>query len=476
MVARSPVDIQVPALTDMRLPLYRTVMSNTSVALRVWHTLNEDERRQILRRSEEDIDRLMDETETLLEDVRSRGDTALLELARTHDGADIPPGGIRVREQEFDNAEQALSAEVRAALTVAIENARHFHEGQRTHGFHMTTIRPGVLAGERVRPIDSVGIYVPRGRGSFPSMLYMAAVPARIASVPRIAICTPALPDGSVDPACLFAARLCGVHEVYRTGGPGAIAALAYGTETIAPVCKILGPGSARVTAAKRLLATRVDVGIPAGPTESMIIADKHADPVHVAADLMNEAEHGADSQALLLTPSAALAEAVMEIVPELMRRLPPERAEFVQNVLGGIGGIIMTRDLDEACEVANLYAPEHLMIQTEEPWVTADAIDNAGEILLGPNIPFSMANYATGVNAILPTGGWAHTWSSISVSDFTKRTSIVDVSRTGFATLAPHTACLADYEGFPAHATAVRIRMSDQPDSFWSELDTSTP
>ncbi|MFP4509041.1 MAG: histidinol dehydrogenase [Spirochaetaceae bacterium] len=449
-------------------------MSKKSVAVRVWDSLNEAERRRILRRSEEDIDRLMEETGTLLEDVRRRGDAALLELAHTHDNAVIPVGGIRVTEQEFERAEQTLPAEVRDALSIAIENARNFHEGQLTHGFRMTAIRPGVLAGERVHPIDSVGIYVPRGRGSFPSMLYMAAVPARIASVPRIAICTPALPDGSVDPACLVAARLCGIHEVYRTGGPGAIAALAYGTETIAPVRKILGPGSARVTAAKRLLATVVDVGIPAGPTESMIIADKHADPVYIAADLMNEAEHGADSQALLLTPSASLAEAVMEIVPELMRRLPPDRAEFVQRVLNGIGGIIITRDLDEACEVANLYAPEHLMIQTEEPWVTAEAIANAGEILLGPNIPFSMANYATGVNAILPTGGWARTWGSISVHDFTKRTSIVDVSKSGFAALAPHTACLADYEGFPAHATAVRIRMSGAPESFWNELDAS--
>lgn len=458
----------------MRQPHYRSAMSAQSVVIRVWKQLDERERTRILRRSEEDIEQVMAETAELIEDVRVRRDSALIELAQTYDGASIAPDAIRVSEDEFDYAEQTLSSDVKNALNYVIANVQTFHEGQVSHGFHMHTIRPGVLAGERVRPVESAGLYVPRGRGSFPSMLYMAAVPARIAGVPRIAVCTPALPDGRVDAACLVAARLCGVNEVYRVGGPGAIAALALGTETIRPVRKILGPGSARVTAAKRLLGHAVDVGIPAGPTESMIIADRHADPVLVAADLMNEAEHGADSQALLLTPSQALAEAVVELMPDLMKTLPDERASYVGTVLSGIGGILITDSIEEACSIANLYAPEHLMIHTQEPWVTADSIDNAGEILLGPHIPFSMANYATGVNAILPTGGWAHTWSSISVHDFTKRTSIVDVSKSGFDALAPHTVCLADYEGFPAHAAAVRVRMADHKDSYWTALDDS--
>lgn len=457
------------------MPLYRTVMSNSSVAIRVWRDLGESERHLILRRSEADIERLMDETRTLLEEVRLRGDERLAELTEAFDGANVHADALRVRHEEFDRAEQSLADDVRAALDMVIENVELFHSSQRSTGFHMQTIRPGVLAGERTRPVDSAGLYVPRGRGSFPSMLYMAAIPARIAGVPKIVVCTPALPDGSVDAACLYAARRCGVHDVYRVGGPGAIAALAYGTESIPAVRKILGPGSARVTAAKRLLAGIVDIGLPAGPSESMIIADKHADPLLVAADLINEAEHGADSQSILLTPSTALAESVAALIPDLTRQLPQERADYVNAVLSGIGGIIITASLEEACEVANLYAPEHLMIHTREPWVTAESIHNASEILLGSHIPFSMANYATGVNAILPTGGWARTWSSLSVHDFTKRSSIVDVSRTGFETLAPHVACLAEYEGFAAHAMAVRVRMDSEPSSFWKTLKNDT-
>ena len=421
--------------------------------------MDTEERYRILERSEEDIEMLIPETRELIERVRVEGDEALAETARTFDGADVNADFLAVTTEEIEEAHEKLDRELRDSLAYVIENVRRYHRGQCSTDLRMVEIRPGLLAGDRVTPIDSVGLYVPRGRGSFPSMLYMLAVPATVAAVPRIAIATPALEDGSVDPACLVAADLCGVTEIYRAGGPAAIAAFAYGTETIAAVDKIVGPGSARVTAAKRIVAGVVDTGPPAGPTESVIVADATADPWKVALDLCIEAEHGADSQALLITPSRPIAEAVAEIVPEIVAALPEPRRGFVEAVLGNYGGIIISDNIEEACEIANRFASEHLQIQAADPWAIAAKIRHAGEILIGENTPFSIANYATGANAVLPTGGWARSYGSVSVHDFIKRTSIIHASTEGYSRLSPHTARLAEYEGFAAHAAAIRMR-----------------
>jgi len=262
----------------------------------------------------------------------------------------------------------------------------------------------------------------------------------------------------------LFAARLCGVREVYRVGGVQALGALAYGTTSIPRVDKILGPGSLYVAAAKQELRGEVDVGLPAGPSESIILADGQADPERAALDLIIEAEHGADSSAYLVTPSRLLAEAVRQALPGLLAELPGERAEFVRQVLGGFGGIVLTDDIDAAVEFVNAFAPEHLQLACREPFELLPRIAHAGEILLGQNTPFSVANYAAGCNNVIPTGGWARTRSPLSVREFVKASSVVHVSAAGLETLRRPVATLARYEGFAAHAMAVEKRPGTPP------------
>jgi len=311
--------------------------------------------------------------------------------------------------------------------------------------------------------LHSVGLYVPRGRGSFPSMLYMLAVPARIAGVHRVAIATPPGPDGRIDAACLYAARKCGVDEIYRVGGAQAIAAFAYGTESIARVTKIVGPGSAYVAAAKRVVRDIVDVGLPAGPSESMIVADSQADANSVSRDMLIEAEHGADSQALLVTTSDELASEVSAMLPQLIARTPEPRRGFLESVFSGYGGVLIAQDLQEAAEIVNDIAPEHLQLRLADPDPFVEGIENAGEILIGPYSPFSLANYAVGPNAVLPTGGGARVHSGVSVHDFLKRIAVMSVSKEGYAEVAPHVIRLADYEGFYWHAEALRDRFAEK-------------
>ena len=325
--------------------------------------------------------------------------------------------------------------------------------------FWMIRIEEGIFAGEKVTPLECCGLYVPRGKGSFPSVMMMLGVPAYIAGVERVVVCTPPGRDGEMDAASLVAAELCGIKEVYRVGGAQAIAAMAYGTETIPKVDKIIGPGSGYVAAAKRELFGIVDVGLPAGPSESIILADESTAPEIAAADLLIEAEHGPDSCALLVTDSERLAEKVKRCLPKLLKNIPSGRRNFCEKVLRGYGGIIITKDLEQSIEVVNRFAPEHLEILTEKPFEIMEKIKNAGEILVGRHTPITMGNFCVGVNAILPTGGFARSYSGVSVFDFLKRTSISYLTETGFDALRTTASILADYEGFPAHALAVRIR-----------------
>jgi histidinol dehydrogenase len=290
----------------------------------------------------------------------------------------------------------------------------------------------------------------------------MLAVPAVLAGVPRVALATPPDRQGRPDPATLFAARLCGVREIYRVGGVQAVAALAHGTPEIRRVDKLLGPGSLYVAAAKRALSGVVDVGLPAGPSESIVLADRSADPRRVTLDLMVEAEHGADSSAFLVTPSAELAEKVQALLPVLLAELSdrdPQRGRYVEQVLGGFGGIVLASSLPEAAEFVNDYAPEHLQVACEEPFAVLPLVRNAGEILLGQQVTFSLANYAVGCNNVLPTGGWARSASALGLRDFQKASSVVQVTAEGLARLAGPVTRLAGYEGFAAHAMAVTGR-----------------
>ena len=425
----------------------------------LWKDLSAADRSRLFARSGQDIEESVPRVRPILEAVRARGDAALVEYSRTFDGADISGLPLRVGDDEIDAAERGLDAGVKDAIRACAGNVRRCHEAQLPGPMELREIRPGVRAGERATPIPSVGLYVPRGRGSFPSSTYMMTVPAHVAGVPRIVVVSPPDASGRCDPATLFTARLCGAHEIYRVGGAQALAALAWGTEAIRPVVKLLGPGSRYVAAAKRLLAGVVDTGLPAGPTESAIIADGTADPVLVVLDLLIEAEHGSDSQALLLTPSETLAREVARLLPVYLAKLPEPRRTFAADTLAGYGGIVVTADIAEAAGIANELAPEHLQIATADPLATLPLVRHAGEVLLGQHTPFSLANYAVGVNAVLPTGGAAKAWSALSVRDFMKWTSVAWVTGEGYDALKDQAIALADYEGFPAHALALRER-----------------
>lgn len=424
-----------------------------------WDTLGPDERARILSRSQRDISSLVETVRPIVADVARRGDAALAELTQRFDGAPVEADGIAVTAAEMDSAAASLDVPLRDALDYAIENVRHFHRSQVEHGATTVQVRPGIVATERVTPIDAVGLYVPSGRGSFPSMMYMLAVPAVLAGVPTIAVTTPPRPDGTVDPAVLYAARACGITAVYRVGGAQAVAALATGTETIPAVRKIVGPGSAYVAAAKRVVADRVDVGLPAGPSESMIVADGAADPWRVALDLMIEAEHGSDSAALLVTDSEPLARQVQDHIPALTAEAPEPRRSFLADVFSSYGGIILTRSVAESISVVNEFAPEHLLIHTTDPHAVAADVRNASEVLIGPHTAFSLANYATGPNAVLPTGGWARSYGPVSVREFTKASTVIEVTDSGYREMRDHVIRLADHEGFHTHAAALRKR-----------------
>ena len=420
------------------------------------------QRARLLRRAEIQIDELIERVRPIVQSVRERGDEALIEFTARFDRVQLTADRLRVGREEIERAYQLLDTPVREAMEHAIRNVRTFHEQQMPHEQWFTQVAPGVMAGEKITPISSVGLYVPRGKGAFPSVMYMLATPARIAGVPRIVVCTPPGPEGDVDPASLVAADLCGVHEIYRVGGAQAIAALAYGTVSIARVRKITGPGSGYVSAAKRLLYGTVDVGLPAGPSEAILLADASADPELVARDLLIEAEHGPDSSSLLVTDSRTLAEAVMALLPAKMAALPEWRQAFCRTVFEaaeGTGGIVLAANMREAVDFVNEYAPEHLEVQVREPFALLPELKNAGEILIGPHTPFCTGNYSLGTNAILPTGGFAHTYSCTSVYDFLKRTGLAYLTAEGYASLSEMTRRLAEFEGFPAHANAVTGR-----------------
>lgn len=425
-------------------------------------TLDAAQRSRLLRRAELQIDELIERVRPIVQAVHERGDEALLEFTARFDHIQLTAEQLRVSRAEIDEAHQLLDPQIRAALEQAIHNVRTFHERQMPHEQWFTQVAPGVMAGEKITPITSVGLYVPRGKGAFPSVMYMLATPASIAGVPRIVVCTPPGPEGTVDPASLVAADLCGVHEIYRVGGAQAIAAMAYGTESIARVHKITGPGSGYVAAAKRLLFGTVDVGLPAGPSESILLADETADPELVARDLLIEAEHGPDSSSLLVTDSRSLAETVMGLLPDKMAALPEWRQNFCRTVWEapeGTGGIVLVANMQEAITFVNEYAPEHLEVQVREPFAILPELKNAGEILLGAYTPFCTGNYCVGTNAVLPTGGFAHTFSCTSVYDFLKRTGVAYLTQEGYNSVSDTTRRLAEFEGFPAHANAVTNR-----------------
>ncbi len=432
----------------------------TDIQARSIGSLTDAERRALMLRSGADIEELISYVRPLIERVRVDGDAAVRALTREFDKVDVANLPLRVQDDEFDAAEAQLSDEVKAAIDLAVANITKAHRDQLTAREIRTEVAPGVVVGERTRALDAVGLYVPRGKGSFPSVVMMLTIPAVVAGVRRPIIVTPPGPQGEVDAATLVVARRVGVTEVYRVGGVQAIAALAYGTQSVPRTPKVLGPGNAYVTAAKRALAGVLDPGVPAGPSEAVIFADGTIDADLAAHDLLIEAEHGPDSCAVLVTPSKAHAVAVAERLPALIDALPEMRRDFIRTNFQHRSCILWTETEDEAVDFVNAFAPEHLEILAAEPDRVFERIENAGEVMLGEFAPITLGNFCAGTNAILPTGGLARSASCLGVPDFQKRSSFVQVNEAGFAALAPTAIALADYEGFPAHSAAVRRRL----------------
>lgn len=430
-----------------------------------WSSMSEAARAALCARGVKDIfdPELRASISELIADVAERGDAAVCDALQRFDRISLTPDQLRVSADEIAAAQ--VSPEVDAALDDAIAHIRSFNEQQmeRSGNWHFSP-EPGLMVGEKLSPITSVGLFTPSGKASYPSVAYQLAVPAVVAKVPHIVLVVPPIPGGTgeVDPAVLTVCRKLGITEVFRVNGPSGIAALGFGTESIPQVRKVVGPGSPAVTIAqvemqRHGLATMMLLG----PTESLVIADHSADPSRLASDLLIEAEHGTDSSVVLLTTCADLAEATERELAVQIASLPEVRATAARAALGPNGGCVLVDSLTEAAEVSNRYAPEHLQVAVADDEVDAlvDALVNAGEILIGQHTPFSAANFVIGCPASLPTSGFAHVSSGITAHTFMKRTAIARADQTALARMAPSVIALADHEGFPAHAAALHRR-----------------
>jgi len=395
----------------------------------------------------------------ILDDVRAGGDAAVREHTRRLDGVDLPPGDWEVPAARWQQALERIPRPLRGALELAVQRVRDYHANQADEGF-LDRHAAATEIGMRVVPLDRVGLYVPGGKAAYPSTVIMNAVPAVVAGVAEIVMVTPPTDAGAVPDVVLAAARLAGVDRVFRIGGAQAIAALAYGTPTIPRVDKIVGPGNRFVTEAKRQVAGEVGIDMLAGPTEVLIIADETADVRFVAADLIAQAEHDEDACAWCVTPSTTLADA---LETELARQVArSSRQAIVARSLADHGVVVVVPDLDAAVEVANRRAPEHVEVLTRDPWPVARRIRHAGAIFVGASSPEPVGDYVAGPSHVLPTGATARYVSPLGVYDFVKRISVVAYSRRQLEQDAAHIIALAEAEGLPGHAEAVRIRTSD--------------
>jgi histidinol dehydrogenase len=393
----------------------------------------------------------------IIADVVARGDRALIELTRRFDRVELDAAGLRVSAGEIDAASKACDPAALAALKLARERIEAYHARQRPADDRFVDAL-GVELGHRWTAIEAVGLYVPGGTAAYPSSVLMNAVPAKVAGVPRLVMTVPA-PNGKLNPLVLAAAQLAGVDEVYRIGGAQAVAALAYGTATIAPVAKIVGPGNAYVAAAKRLVFGKVGIDMIAGPSEVLIVADRDANPEWIAADLLAQAEHDTAAQAILITDDAPLADAVAAAVHAQLKALP--RGEIAGASWREFGAIVLVRNLDEAVPLVDTIAPEHLQIETGDAERLAARVRNAGAIFLGHHTPEAIGDYVAGSNHVLPTARSARFSSGLSVLDFMKRTSLLKLAPDGLAKLGPAAIALGRAEGLDAHAKSVAIRLN---------------
>lgn len=421
--------------------------------------LSKEQKEFILKRAEIDITSYMQVAKEVSDDVKANGDAAVLKYTEKFDKISLTSETMKVTKEEIDEAFNRIDATSKEAITYAYNNIRTFHEKQKPEEMWMTEVDKGILAGEKTTPIESVCLYVPGGKGSFPSVLLMLGVPAVVAGVEKIVVVTPPNKEGKVDDAILTAAKLLGITEIFKVGGIQAIAAVAFGTETIPKTRKVIGPGNAYATAAKRVLANYIDTGLPAGPSESIILCDDSTDPKKAALDWLIEAEHGPDSAALLVCHNEKFVQEVVSLATEYIKELPELRQNFININLSTYGGAIITDNFRQSVDFVNEYAPEHMEVLCDKPFDVLPQIKNAGEILLGEWTPVTLCNFLMGPNAILPTGGFAKTYSSVGVLDFMKRSSFGYVSKDGFLSVKDKAGNFAELEGFAAHAMAVRKR-----------------
>ena len=423
-----------------------------------WSDLDDDARSALLQRPALRSDaKIGAEVARIVALVRDNGDAAVRDLTEQFDGATL--GALRVTTEELARATAELGDEAIAAIDLAIENVRRFHEPQLPQTIAVDTM-PGVRCERVAHAIDSVGLYVPAGTAPLPSAAIMLAVPAALARCPTRIMCTPPRPDGSADPGVLVAASRAGIAEIFKIGGAQAIAAMAYGTQSLPKVCKIFGPGNAWVTNAKTLVSADpagAAIDMPAGPSEVLVIADANASADYVAADLLSQAEHGVDSQVVLLTTSSDLADQVQSKIDVQLRYL--SRADIAREALSN-SRLVVVDSIDRAIEISNRYAPEHLILQIDDPRGAMATIRNAGSVFLGAWSPESVGDYCSGTNHVLPTYGYASTYSGLGVDQFMRLMTVQELTRDGLVGLRDAVITLADLEGLGAHAAAVRCRL----------------
>jgi len=415
---------------------------------------------RLLRRSEGDVAGALLKVCKLVSEVRSRGDLALLEYTKKFDGAELSRDQLRIPEKEIRAAYKEVDPETVKAIKAAAKAIKRFHRKLVPKEWFEEFER-GVRAGQIIRPLESVGVYAPGGLARYPSSVLMTVIPAKVAGVERVVLCTPPRKDGTVNSATLAAANVAGADEVYRVGGAQAIAAMAYGTRTIPRVNKIVGPGNVYVAAAKQVVAPEVAVDFVAGPSEVLILADSSAKPGQVAADLIAQAEHDPSAAAVLVTTSGKLASEVCEQIRSMLPRAP--RRSVISKSLQRYGRAIVARDMGEAIRFVNDYAPEHLQLMVKNPQKALEEVKNVGAIFIGPYTPVVVGDFAVGPSHVLPTGGAARRRAGLSVMDFVRTPSVQKLTKQGLKRLAKVAEKLAEVEGLPAHVQSIRERLKEE-------------
>lgn len=414
--------------------------------------------RRLTERPAKDDPAVLASVEATLEDVRKRGDDAVLDLEARFDGVAFPsPSDLKVSDEEIAEAAEAVPDELKKAIAQAYSNIRRFHEAQMPGVVRVET-SPGVVCVQKAVPVRRVGLYVPGGSAPLFSSVLMLAVPARVAGCGEIVLCTPPDKKGKANPAIVYTASFCGVKDIFKIGGAQAIAAMAYGTRTLARCDKIFGPGNRYVMKAKQMVGLSVAaIDMPAGPSEVMVLADGTADPEFVAADFLSQSEHGPDSQSILVCTSEAIAKSVVDAVARQTARL--SRGSIIAKALDHSRMVVLT-NREDIIDFANEYAPEHLIISMRDPWSVADKVVAAGSIFIGNYSPESAGDYASGTNHTLPTSGWARSFSGLNLDAFMRKMTIQEISREGLSGLGDTIRTMALAEGLDAHAAAVEVRL----------------